>query len=265
MQAPAPASDPLIIAGKSYRSRLLTGTGKFSDFEQTRLATEAAGAQIVTVALRRMNLGQDKDAPNLLDILPPDRYTILPNTAGCYTADDAVRTCRLARELLDGHRLVKLEVLGDPKTLYPDVVQTLQAAEILVAEGFDVMVYTSDDPILARRLEAIGCVAVMPLAAPIGSGLGVQNRWNLLEIIDNAKVPVLVDAGVGTASDAAIAMELGCDGVLMNTAIAGAKDPVMMAGAMRKAVEAGREAFLAGRIPRRRHANASSPADGLFF
>lgn len=265
MQSHAPTSDPLIIAGKSYRSRLLTGTGKFNDFEQTRLATEAAGAQIVTVALRRMNLGQDPGAPNLLDILPPDRYTILPNTAGCYTADDAVRTCRLARELLDGHRLVKLEVLGDPKTLYPDVVQTLQAAEILVADGFDVMVYTSDDPILARRLEAIGCVAVMPLAAPIGSGLGVQNRWNLLEIVENAKVPVLVDAGVGTASDAAIAMELGCDGVLMNTAIAGAKDPVMMAGAMRKAVEAGREAFLAGRIPRRRHANASSPADGLFF
>ncbi len=265
MQSPAPNSDPLIIAGKSYRSRLLTGTGKFSDFEQTRLATEAAGAQIVTVALRRMNLGQDPGAPNLLEILPPDRYTILPNTAGCYTADDAVRTCRLARELLDGHKLVKLEVLGDPKTLYPDVVQTLQAAEILVAEGFDVMVYTSDDPILARRLEAIGCVAVMPLAAPIGSGLGVQNRWNLLEIVENAKVPVLVDAGVGTASDAAIAMELGCDGVLMNTAIAGAKDPIMMAGAMRKAVEAGREAFLAGRIPRRRHANASSPADGLFF
>ena len=265
MQSHAPTSDPLIIAGKSYRSRLLTGTGKFSDFEQTRLATEAAGAQIVTVALRRMNLGQDPGAPNLLDILPPDRYTILPNTAGCYTADDAVRTCRLARELLDGHSLVKLEVLGDPKTLYPDVVQTLQAAEILVADGFDVMVYTSDDPILARRLEAIGCVAVMPLAAPIGSGLGVQNRWNLLEIVENAKVPVLVDAGVGTASDAAIAMELGCDGVLMNTAIAGAKDPVMMAGAMRKAVEAGREAFLAGRIPRRRHANASSPADGLFF
>jgi thiazole synthase len=265
MQSPVPIPDPLIIAGKSYRSRLLTGTGKFSDFEQTRLATEAAGAQIVTVALRRMNLGQDKDAPNLLDILPPDRYTILPNTAGCYTADDAVRTCRLARELLDGHKLVKREVLGDPKTLFPDVIQTLQAAEILVADGFDVMVYTSDDPILARRLEAIGCVAVMPLAAPIGSGLGVQNRWNLLEIVENAKVPVLVDAGVGTASDAAIAMELGCDGVLMNTAIAGARNPLLMASAMRKAVEAGREAFLAGRIPRRRNASASSPADGLFF
>src|SRR6478752_7042863 len=259
----APSSDtPLVIAGKTYRSRLLTGTGKFADFEQTRAATEAAGAQIVTVALRRMNLGQDANAPNLLDVLPPDRYTLLPNTAGCYSADDAVRTCRLARELLDGHKLVKLEVLGDEKTLFPDVVQTLQAAEILVREGFDVMVYTSDDPILARRLEQIGCVAVMPLAAPIGSGLGIQNKWNLLEIIENAKVPVLVDAGVGTASDAAIAMELGCDGVLMNTAIAGARDPALMASAMRKAVEAGREAFLAGRIPRKRYASASSPIDG---
>ena len=257
--------DPLIIAGKPYRSRLLTGTGKFSDFEQTRLATEAAGAQIVTVALRRMNLGQDKHAPNLLDVLPPDRYTILPNTAGCYTAADAVRTCQLARELLDGHALVKLEVLGDPKTLFPDVVQTLQAAEILVKDGFEVMVYTSDDPILARRLEQIGCVAVMPLAAPIGSGLGIQNKWNLLEIVDNAKVPILVDAGVGTASDAAIAMELGCDGVLMNTAIAGARDPILMARAMRKAVEAGRDAFRAGRIPRRRNASASSPLDGMFL
>jgi thiazole synthase len=194
--------------------------------------------------------------------LPPDRYTLLPNTAGCYTADDAVRTCRLARELLDGHRLVKLEVLGDPKTLYPDVVQTLAAAEILVRENFEVMVYTSDDPILAKRLEDIGCVAVMPLAAPIGSGLGVQNRYNLLEIVENAKVPILVDAGVGTASDAAVAMELGCDGVLMNTAIAGAKRPELMASAMRKAVEAGREAFLAGRIPRKRYASASSPLDG---
>ncbi len=255
--------DPLVIAGKTYRSRLLTGTGKFRDFEETRLATEAAGAEIVTVAIRRTNLGQSPNEPNLLDVLPPDRYTILPNTAGCYTADDAVRTCRLARELLDGHTLVKLEVLGDQKTLYPDVVQTLAAAEKLVADGFDVMVYTSDDPILARRLEAIGCVAVMPLAAPIGSGLGVQNKYNLLEIIENAKVPVLVDAGVGTASDAAIAMELGCDGVLMNTAIAGAKHPVLMASAMRKAVEAGREAFLAGRIPRKRNASASSPIDGL--
>jgi thiazole synthase len=265
MPGPTPSADPLTIAGTPYRSRLLTGTGKFADFEQTRLATEAAGAQIVTVALRRMNLGQDADAPNLLDVLPPDRYTLLPNTAGCYTADDAVRTCRLARELLDGHKLVKLEVLGDERTLFPDVVQTLQAAETLVREGFDVMVYTSDDPILARRLEEIGCVAVMPLAAPIGSGLGIQNRWNLLEIVENARVPIIVDAGVGTASDAAIAMELGCDGVLMNTAIAGARDPVLLASAMRKAVEAGREAFLAGRIPRRRHANASSPVDGLFF
>ena len=263
-ESPSPA-DPLVIAGKTYRSRLLTGTGKFADFEQTRLATEAAGAEIVTVAIRRSNIGQDPGAPNLLDVLPPDRYTLLPNTAGCYTADDAVRTCRLARELLDGHRLVKLEVLGDPRTLYPDVVQTIKAAEILVAEGFEVMVYTSDDPIIAKRLEEIGCVAVMPLAAPIGSGLGVQNRWSILEIVENAKVPVLVDAGVGTASDAAIAMELGCDGVLMNTAIAGARDPILMASAMRKAVEAGREAFLAGRIPKKRNANASSPLDGHFL
>ena len=265
MNTPSQSDDLLIIAGKSYRSRLLTGTGKFADFEQTRLATEAAGAQIVTVALRRSNLGQNPDEPNLLDILPPDRYTILPNTAGCYTTADAVRTCQLARELLDGHKLVKLEVLGDPKTLFPDVLQTVEAAEILVRDGFEVMVYTSDDPILAKRLEQIGCVAVMPLAAPIGSGLGIQNRWNLLEIIENAKVPILVDAGVGTASDAAIAMELGCDGVLMNTAIASARNPVLMASAMRKAIEAGREAFLAGRIPRRRNANASSPIDGLFF
>jgi thiazole synthase len=265
MNPSANPNDPLIIAGKSYRSRLLTGTGKFKDFEQTRLATEAAGAQIVTVALRRTNLGQNPNEPNLLDVLPPDRYTILPNTAGCYNAADAVRTCQLARELLDGHRLVKLEVLGDPRTLFPDVVQTLEAAEILVKDGFDVMVYTSDDPLLAKRLEQIGCVAVMPLAAPIGSGLGIQNKWNLLEIIDNARVPILVDAGVGTASDAAIAMELGCDGVLMNTAIASARDPVLMASAMRKAIEAGREAFLAGRIPKRRNASASSPIDGLFF
>jgi thiazole synthase len=265
MDSPALFDDPLIIAGKSYRSRLLTGTGKFRDFAQTRAATDAAGAQIVTVALRRTNLGQNPDEPNLLDVLPPDRFTILPNTAGCYTAADAVRTCQLARELLDGHALVKLEVLGDAKTLFPDVVQTLQAAETLVRDGFQVMVYTSDDPIIAKRLEEIGCVAVMPLAAPIGSGLGIQNRWNLLEIVENAKVPILVDAGVGTASDAAIAMELGCDGVLMNTAIASAKDPVLMASAMRKAVEAGREAFRAGRIPRRRNASASSPVDGLFF
>jgi len=260
--APQEIGDPLVIAGVAYRSRLLTGTGKFKDLEETRQATEAAGAQIVTVAIRRSNIGQDPGQPNLLDVLPPSRYTILPNTAGCYNAEDAVRTCRLARELLDGRNLVKLEVLGDPRTLFPDVVQTLRAAETLVADGFAVMVYTSDDPILARRLEEIGCVAVMPLAAPIGSGLGIQNRWNILEIVENAKVPVLVDAGVGTASDAAIAMELGCDGVLMNTAIAGARNPVLMASAMRKAVEAGREAFLAGRIPRKRYASASSPIDG---
>ena len=259
---PAAPDDSLVIAGRSYTSRLLTGTGKFKDLDETRRATEAAGAQIVTVAIRRTNIGQDRDAPNLLDVLPPDRYTILPNTAGCYTAEDAVRTCRLARELLDGHALVKLEVLGDPKTLFPDVVQTLKAAEILVADKFEVMVYTSDDPILAKRLEEIGCVAVMPLAAPIGSGLGIQNRWNILEIVENANVPVLVDAGVGTASDAAIAMELGCDGVLMNTAIAGARNPVLMASAMKHAVIAGREAFLAGRIPRKRFASASSPIDG---
>ncbi|GGK13015.1 thiazole synthase [Luteimonas terricola] len=255
--------DPLVIAGTPFRSRLLTGTGKFRDLEETRLATEAAGAEIVTVAIRRTNIGQDPNEPNLLDVLPPDRYTILPNTAGCYTAEEAVRTLRLARELLDGRTLVKLEVLGDRKTLYPDVVQTLKAAELLVAEGFDVMVYTSDDPILAKQLEEIGCVAVMPLAAPIGSGLGIQNKWSLLEIVDNAKVPIIVDAGVGTASDAAIAMELGCDGVLMNTAIAGAREPVLMAHAMKLAVEAGRAAFRAGRIPRKRYASASSPVDGL--
>ena len=262
LQTATAVDDPLIIAGRAYRSRLLTGTGKFKDLEETRRATEAAAAQIVTVAIRRTNIGQNRNEPNLLDVLSPQTYTILPNTAGCYTADDAVRTCRLARELLDGHALVKLEVLGDQKTLFPDVVQTLKAAETLVAEKFEVMVYTSDDPILAKRLEEIGCVAVMPLAAPIGSGLGIQNRWNILEIVENAKVPIIVDAGVGTASDAAIAMELGCDGVLMNTAIAGARDPVLMAAAMRKAVEAGRDAFRAGRIPRKRYASASSPIDG---
>jgi thiazole synthase len=259
------AADRLVIGTRSFSSRLLTGTGKFRDFEETRRASEAAGAEIVTVAIRRTNLGQNAGEPNLLDFLPPEHFTLLPNTAGCYSAEDAVRTCRLARELLDGHNLVKLEVLGDEKTLYPDVVQTLRAAETLVREGFDVMVYTSDDPIVARELEKIGCVAVMPLAAPIGSGLGIQNRYTLLEIIESLKVPVIVDAGVGTASDAAIAMELGCDGVLMNTAIASAKHPVMMASAMRKAVQAGREAFLAGRIPRKRYASASSPLDGLFF
>jgi thiazole synthase len=255
-------TDSLVIAGKSYGSRLLTGTGKYKDLDETRRATLAAGAQIVTAAIRRVNLGQDPNAPNLLDALPPGEFTLLPNTAGCYNAADAVRTCKLARELLDGHKLVKLEVLGDERTLFPDVVETLKAAEQLVADGFDVMVYTSDDPILAKKLEQIGCVAVMPLAAPIGSGLGIQNKYNLLEIIENAKVPIIVDAGVGTASDAAIAMELGCDGVLMNTAIAGAKDPVLMAHAMKLAIEAGRAAFRAGRIPRKRFASASSPIDG---
>ena len=262
---PVAGDNPLIIAGKHYHSRLLVGTGKYRDLDETRLATEASGAQIFSVALRRTNIGQKPGEPNLLDVLPPARYTILPNTAGCYTSDDAVRTCRLARELLDGHDLVKLEVIGDEKTLYPDVVATLKAAEILVKEGFKVMVYTTDDPLIAKRLEEIGCVAVMPLAAPIGSGLGIRNPYNILTIIENAKVPILVDAGVGTASDAALAMELGCDGVLMNTAIAGAKHPVLMASAMKKAIEAGREAFLAGRIPRKRYASASSPADGIFF
>lgn len=257
--------DTLVIAGKPYRSRLLVGTGKYKDLEETRLAVEASGAEIVTIAIRRSNIGQDPHQPNLLDILPPERYTILPNTAGCYTVEDAVRTCRLARELLGGHRLVKLEVLGDPKTLFPDVTATLEAAKILVAEDFQVMVYTNDDPIIAKRLEEIGCVAVMPLAAPIGSGLGIRNPYNILTILENATVPILVDAGVGTASDAAIAMELGCDGVLMNTAIAEAKKPVLMASAMRKAIEAGREAFLAGRMPRKRYASASSSQEGLFF
>jgi thiazole synthase len=254
---------PLILAGRTYRSRLLVGTGKYADFAETRAAIDASGAQIVTVALRRTNLGQTPGQPNLLDVLPPDQFTILPNTAGCYTADDAVQTCRLARELLDDHRLVKLEVLGDATTLYPDMTATLAAAETLVGDGFEVMVYCSDDPILCKRLEQMGCIAVMPLAAPIGSGLGIQNRFNLMTIIENATVPIIVDAGVGTASDAAIAMELGCDGVLMNTAIAEARNPVLMASAMNKAIEAGREAFLAGRMPRRRHASASSPLDGL--
>ncbi len=260
----APAESPLVVAGAEYHSRLIVGTGKYRDFEETRAAAEASGAEIVTVAIRRTNLGQDPGEPNLLDHLPPERFTILPNTAGCYDAKSAVRTCRLARELLDGHKLVKLEVLGDEKTLYPDVTQTLEAAGILVGDGFDVMVYTSDDPVVAKRLEEIGCCSVMPLAAPIGSGLGVRNPYNILTIIENASVPIIVDAGVGTASDAAIAMELGCDGVLMNTAIAAAKHPVLMASAMRKAVEAGREAFLAGRMPRRRYASASSPLDGTF-
>ncbi len=257
--------DPLVIAGRTYRSRLLVGTGKYKDLAETQAAIEASGAEIVTVAIRRTNIGQHADEPNLLDVIPPEKYTILPNTAGCYTVEDAVRTCQLARELLGGHRLVKLEVLGDEKTLYPDVVATLEAARILVADGFEVMVYTNDDPVVARKLEDIGCIAVMPLAAPIGSGLGIRNPYNIRTIVENASVPILVDAGVGTASDAAVAMELGCDGVLMNTAIAEAKNPVLMAEAMKLGVEAGRKAYLAGRMPRRRYASASSPLDGTFF
>ena len=256
--------DPLIVAGKPYGSRLLVGTGKYKDFDETRRAVEASGAKIVTVAIRRVNIGQEPGQPSLLDVLPPSKYTYLPNTAGCYTAEDAIRTLRLARELLDGHALVKLEVLGDPRTLFPNMPETLKAAAVLVKEGFQVMVYCADDPVQAKMLEEIGCVAVMPLASLIGSGMGILNPWNLQLIVDAAKVPVLVDAGVGTASDAAVAMELGCDGVLMNTAIAGARNPVLMAGAMKKAVEAGREAFLAGRMPKKFYAaSPSSPTAGL--
>jgi len=258
------AQDELVIAGKPYRSRLLVGTGKYRDFDETRRAVEASGAEIVTVAIRRTNIGQNAGEPSLLDALPPSRFTILPNTAGCYTAEDALRTLRLARELLDGHALVKLEVLGDPQTLFPNMPETLAAAKTLVAEGFQVMAYCSDDPILAKQLEDLGCVAVMPLASLIGSGMGILNPWNLQIILDRLSVPVLVDAGIGTASDAAIAMELGCDGVLMNTAIAKAGDPVRMASAMKLAVQAGREAFLAGRMAKKPYeAAASSPQAGL--
>ena len=257
--------DPLVIAGVEYQSRLLVGSGKYKDLEETRLATEASGAEIITVAVRRTNIGQNPNEPNLLDVVSPEKYTILPNTAMCYTAEDAVRTCRLARELMDGHDLVKLEVLGDEKTLFPNVTATLKAAETLVADGFKVMVYTTDDLIIAKELESMGCVAVMPLGAPIGSGLGIRNPYNIQFIVEELSVPVLVDAGVGTASDAALAMELGCDGVLMNSAIAAAKNPVLMASAMKKAVAAGREAYLAGRMPRKRYASASSPIDGTFF
>jgi thiazole synthase len=257
--------DALIIDGKSYQSRLLVGTGKYKDMAETQAAVEASGAEIITIAVRRSNIGQNPDEPNLLDVLPMDKYTLLPNTAGCYNIEDAVRTCRLARELLDGHDLVKLEVLGDEKTLFPDIMATLKAAEILSKDGFKIMVYTNDDPIIAKRLEEIGCVAVMPLAAPIGSGLGIRNPYNILEIVENANVPIIVDAGVGTASDAAIAMEMGCDGVLMNTAIAAAQNPVLMASAMKKGIEAVREAYVAGRMPRKRYASASSPIDGTFF
>ena len=257
--------DALVIAGARYRSRLLVGTGKYRDLEETRRAVEASGAEIITVAIRRTNIGQNPKEPSLTDVLPPNKYTYLPNTAGCYSADDAIRTCRLAREILDGHDLVKLEVLGDEKTLYPDVPQTLDAAKVLIKDGFKVMVYTNDDPIMAKRFEELGCVAVMPLAAPIGSGLGIRNPYNIRFIVEAAKVPILVDAGVGTASDAAIAMELGCDGVLMNTAIAAAQNPIAMAGAMKKAVEAGREAYRAGRMPRKHYGSPSSPVGGTFF
>ena len=256
--------DELIIAGRLFRSRLLIGTGKYRDFKETRAAIDQSASEIVTVAIRRTNIGQNENEQSLIDFLPPNEFTYLPNTAGCYSADDAIRTLHLARELLDGHNLVKLEVLGDPKTLYPNVVETLKAAAVLIKDGFDVMVYTSDDPIIAKQLEDIGCCAIMPLASLIGSGMGILNPWNLEIIIDTLSVPVIVDAGVGTASDAAIAMELGCDGVLMNTAIAAARDPIMMAGAMKKAIEAGREAFLAGRMSKKLYsASPSSPLSGL--
>lgn len=252
----------LILNGKEYSSRLIIGTGKYKDFDETKLAVEASGAEMVTVAIRRMNIGQDKKSPNLLEILDPKKITILPNTAGCYTSEDAVRTCRIAEELLNGEKLVKLEVLSDSKTLYPDVVQTIKAAEILVKEDFKIMVYTSDDPIVAKELENIGCISVMPLASPIGSGLGIQNKFKISEIVENASVPIIVDAGVGTASDASIAMEIGCDGVLMNTAIACADDPILMAGAMKNAVKAGYDAYNAGRIPKKELGEASSPEEG---
>ena len=256
-------SDLLTIAGNTYSSRLLIGTGKYKDFEETRDAIETSGAEIVTVAIRRTNIGQNADEPNLLHFVSPDKYTILPNTAGCFTAEDAVRCCKLARELLDGHDLVKLEVLGDQKTLYPNITHTLHAARELIDDGFKVMVYTNDDPIVAKELEDMGCVAVMPLGSLIGSGLGILNPHNIKLIMEEAKVPIIVDAGVGTASDAALAMEMGCDGVLLNSAVAHAQKPVLMASAMKKAIEAGREAFLAGRMPRKAYASASSPLDGL--
>lgn len=261
----APSQDSFQVGSRTFSSRLLVGTGKYKDLTETGAAISASGAQIVTVAIRRTNIGQNRDEPNLLDVISPKEFTILPNTAGCFDADTAIRTCMLARELLDGHNLVKLEVLGDEKTLYPNVTETLKAAEVLIKDGFEVMVYTSDDPIVAKELESMGCVAIMPLGSLIGSGLGLLNRHTLSLIVENATVPVLVDAGVGTASDAAIAMELGCDGVLMNSAIAYAKDPVLMAQAMKHAVWAGREAFLAGRMPMRKMAQASSPQTGYFF
>ncbi len=259
------SNDALTIAGVSYNSRLLVGTGKYKDLDEAKKAIELSGAEIVTVALRRTNIGQDPEQPNLLDVIQPKSYTILPNTAGCYDAAIAIRTCHLARELLDGRSLVKLEVLGDEKTLYPQIPETIKAAEALIKDDFQIMVYTNDDPIMAKCFEEMGCIAVMPLAAPIGSGLGIRNPYNIRTIVENASVPILVDVGVGTASDASIAMELGCDGVLMNTAIACANDPLLMASAMKKAVESGREAYLAGRIPRKAYASASSPIDGHFF
>ncbi len=257
--------DTFTVGSRTFSSRLLVGTGKYKDMTETGAAISASAAEIVTVAIRRTNIGQNRDEPNLLDVISPDKYTILPNTAGCFDAETAIRTCKLARELLGGHNLVKLEVLGDEKTLYPNVMETLKAAKVLIDDGFEVMVYTSDDPIVAQELESMGCVAIMPLGSLIGSGLGLLNRHTLSLIIENANIPVLVDAGVGTASDAAIAMELGCDGVLMNSAIANAQNPVLMAQAMKHAVWAGRQAFLAGRMPMRKMAIASSPQTGYFF
>ena len=255
--------DKLVIGSREFSSRLLVGTGKYKDFQETQDAIVASGAHVVTVAIRRTNIGQNKDEPNLLNFLNPEEFIILPNTAGCYSVDDAVRTCNLARELLDGHNLVKLEVLGDEKTLFPNMTQTLEAARVLVEDNFEVMVYCTDDPILCKELDDIGCVSIMPLAAPIGSGLGITNPYNIEIILENTNKPIIVDAGVGTASDAAIAMELGCDGVLMNTAIAEAKNPILMASAMKKAIESGREAFLAGRMQKRLYASKSSPEDGV--
>ena len=265
IETPALVQDTFTVGSRTFSSRLLVGTGKYKDMNETGIAIAASAAEIVTVAIRRTNIGQNSNEPNLLDVISPDKYTILPNTAGCFDAETAVRTCKLARELLGGHNLVKLEVLGDENSLYPNIMETLKAAKVLIDDGFEVMVYTSDDPIVAQELESMGCVAIMPLGSLIGSGLGLLNRHTLSLIIENAKVPVLVDAGVGTASDAAIAMELGCDGVLMNSAIANAQNPVMMAHAMKHAVWAGREAFLAGRMPMRKMATASSPQTGYFF
>ena len=255
--------EKLVVGSREFSSRLLVGTGKYKDFQETQDAIVASGAEVVTVAIRRTNIGQNKEEPNLLDFLNPEEFIILPNTAGCYSVDDAIRTCNLARELLDGHNLVKLEVLGDEKTLFPSMTQTLEAAKILVEDNFEVMVYCTDDPILCKELDDIGCVSIMPLAAPIGSGLGITNPYNIEIILENSNKPVIVDAGVGTASDATIAMELGCDGVLMNTAIAEAKNPILMASAMKKAIESGREAFLAGRMKKRLYASKSSPKDGV--